>query len=132
MWDFSASEPVSVTLEGRAPRARGLPSARTDSGWWPPTAPVWNRTTQRRRCVQGEVRRWRVPDGALERYTVTASKSAIQAVAFTPDGKTLFAGEADGSIHPLDAATFQAAGTPFPAQGAPCRACWSARSSAAY
>ncbi len=114
VWDLAAREPVSVTLEGRAPSRQGL--ALSPDGQWLVAADCARVEPNKSNvdvCVQGEVRRWRLPGGALERYTVTASTSAILAVAFTPDGKTLFAGEAAGSIHPLDPATLQAAGTPF-------------------
>ena len=118
VWDLTASEPVSITLEGRAPESQGL--AFSPDGQWlvaADCARVEQDQLKVDRCVQGEVRRWRLPAGALERHTVTASKSAIQAVAFTPDGRTLFAGDANGLIHPLNTETLEAAGSPFLAQG---------------
>lgn len=118
VWDLTASETVSVTMDGRAPGSQGL--ASSPDGHWVVTgdcARVEQDNLKVDRCVQGEVRRWRLPDGARERYTVTASKSAIQAVVFTPDGKTLFAGDANGLIHLLNAKTMEATGAPFQAQG---------------
>ena len=118
VWDLTASEPVSITLEGRAPESQGL--AFSPDGQWlvaADCARVEQDQLKVDRCVQGEVRRWRLPAGALERYAVTASKSAIQAVAFTPDGRTLFAGDANGLTHPLNTETLEAAGSPFLAQG---------------
>lgn len=118
LWDLAAGVAVSRTLDGRAPGGQGL--VLSPDGQWlvaGDCARVEQDKLKVDRCVQGEVRRWRLPDGALEQHAVTASTSAIMSVAFAPDGKTVFAGEAKGAIHPLDAATLQAAAAPFQAQG---------------
>jgi WD40 repeat protein len=118
VWSLAATPPLTLTLDGRAPGSQGLafsPDGQSlvtaDCARLEPDKPEFAL------CLQGEVRRWRLPGGALESFPVAASTSAIVALAFSPDGKTLFAGEGEGPVHPLDSSTLQPVGAPFQAEG---------------
>lgn len=92
-------------------RYGGVLAAPPRPGWRTVLDVIGFLTSSRRLCWRRSFSRITGPPGGCQTLTPPAGSQSVWAVAFSPDGRTLTLGEADGVVVLRDATTWRPAGT---------------------